>query len=90
MPSSGKAFFCCLQHTYLYMDKQMKGEKAMSLPIWIYAVAAGVFISAFMAVKTAREERVQEREWIEKEGEVYLERMEEEKERRKQINEAGA
>lgn len=57
----------------------------MTLPIWLYFVIAGIFVSAFMAIKTAREDREFEREWIEKEGEVYIERMEEEKERRKQV-----
>nr|WP_154669940.1 sporulation YhaL family protein [Bacillus niameyensis] len=55
----------------------------MSLPIWIYFVVIGVFISAFMAVKTAKEDKEIETEWIEKEGQVYLERMEKEKERRR-------
>ncbi|MGV3466954.1 MAG: sporulation YhaL family protein [Heyndrickxia sp.] len=57
----------------------------MSLPIWIYFVIAGIVISAFMAVKTAKEDRDQEMEWIEKEGEEYIDRMREEKERRKQL-----
>ncbi|KQL55070.1 hypothetical protein AN964_17195 [Heyndrickxia shackletonii] len=56
----------------------------MSLPIWIYFVIAGIVISAFMAVKTAKEDRDQEMEWIEKEGKEYIDRMQEEKERRKQ------
>lgn len=60
----------------------------MSLPIWIYFVIVGVFVSAFMTIKTAREEQAKEREWIEKEGEVYLERIKKEKERRKQMKEA--
>lgn len=59
----------------------------MSLPIWIYFVIAGIVISAFMAVKTAKEDRDQEMEWIEKEGEEYIDRMKEEKARRNQ--EAG-
>lgn len=61
----------------------------MTLPIWLYFVIAGIFISAFMAIKTAREDHEYEREWIEKEGEVYIERMEDEKQRRRQIREAG-
>ncbi|MFS0644824.1 sporulation YhaL family protein [Siminovitchia sp. 179-K 8D1 HS] len=61
----------------------------MSLPIWLYVVIAGIFVSAFMAVKTAREDREVEQEWIEKEGEVFIKRMEEEKERKRGINEAG-
>lgn len=39
-----------------------------------------------MTVKTAKEERELELEWIEKEGEIYMERMEAEKERRKGEN----
>jgi hypothetical protein len=61
----------------------------MDLPIWIYFVIAGVLISAFMAIKTSKEDRDHEMEWIEKEGEVYMNRLEEEKERRKQVTEAG-
>ncbi|CAM4062176.1 sporulation YhaL family protein [Lederbergia lenta] len=61
----------------------------MSLPIWIYLVISGVFVSAFMAIKTAKEDRAIETEWIEKEGQVYVERMEKEKERRKQLDEVG-
>ncbi len=57
----------------------------MTLPIWLYVVVAGIFVSAFMAIKTAREDREFEQEWIEKEGKVYIERMEEEKERRKHV-----
>ncbi|MBD8003783.1 sporulation YhaL family protein [Bacillus norwichensis] len=57
----------------------------MTLPIWLYFVVAGIFVSAFMAIKTAREDREFEQEWIEKEGKVYIERMEEEKERRKHV-----
>jgi hypothetical protein len=54
----------------------------MSIPIWVYAVVVGIVISAFMAIKTGREERSMELENIEKEGEIYLTRLEREKERR--------
>ena len=54
----------------------------MFLPIWIYFVAAGILFSAFMAVKTGKEERDTENEWIEKEGEIYMARLEKEKEKR--------
>jgi hypothetical protein len=52
------------------------------IPIWVYAVVAGIIISAVMAIKTGREERVFELENIEKEGEVYMKRLENEKETR--------
>jgi hypothetical protein len=57
-----------------------KGEGRMIIPIWIYAVVAGIIISAVMALKTGREERVMELENIEREGEIYMKRIEEEKE----------
>jgi hypothetical protein len=71
------------------MDKQLKGEEHMSLPIWIYFVIAGIVVSAYMAVKTAKEDRDQDMEWIEKEGEEYIDRMKQEQERRKEIKEVG-
>ncbi|RSD29274.1 sporulation YhaL family protein [Mesobacillus subterraneus] len=60
----------------------------MSIPIWVIAVAAGIVFSAIMAVKTGKEERKEEMESIEREGELYMKRLEREKERRE--NSAGA
>jgi hypothetical protein len=54
----------------------------MTVPIWVFAVAAGIIISAFMAIKSGREDHQQEMEIIEREGEIYMERLEKEKERR--------
>jgi hypothetical protein len=54
----------------------------MTVPIWVFAVAAGIIISAFMAIKSGREDRQQEMEIIEREGEIYMERLEKEKEKR--------
>ena len=73
-----------IKHIVKHVDKQKgKGDFNLIFPIWVYFVIVGVFISAIMAIKTAKEDRVLETEWIEKEGEVYLERMEKEKERRR-------
>lgn len=41
-------------------------------------------ISAFMTIKTGREERKFEQEMIEREGDIYMQRLEKEKEQRKQ------
>lgn len=57
----------------------------MTIPIWIYAVVAGIVISALMAIKTGREERQLEMENIEREGEIYMKRLEREKEMRKEV-----
>jgi hypothetical protein len=58
----------------------------VTLPIWMYFVVAGIFASAFMTIKSAKEEKQVEDDWIQKEGEVYITRMEDEKERRRQFS----
>ncbi|HAQ06140.1 MAG TPA: SigE-dependent sporulation protein [Bacillus bacterium] len=60
----------------------------MAIPMWVIAVVAGIVISAFMAVKTGKEEREQEMESIEREGEIYMKRLEREKENRERSLEA--
>ncbi|KKK35995.1 SigE-dependent sporulation protein [Mesobacillus campisalis] len=54
----------------------------MVIPIWVYLVGAGILISAFMAIRTGKEERKLEMESIEREGEIYMKRLEREKEKR--------
>jgi hypothetical protein len=61
----------------------------MDFSIWILFLIAGIIISAFMAVKTGREEREQENEIIEREGEIYMERLEKEKEERSEKRSFG-
>jgi hypothetical protein len=53
------------------------------IPIWVFFVAAGIVVSAYMAVKTGREEKQVEHNSIEREGEIYMKRLEREKEERK-------
>ncbi|MBO0961330.1 sporulation YhaL family protein [Neobacillus sp. MM2021_6] len=61
----------------------------MTIPIWVYAVVVGIVISALMAIKTGREERQLEMENIEREGEIYISRLEREKEMREELNATG-
>ncbi|MFJ7728031.1 sporulation YhaL family protein [Neobacillus sp. NPDC097160] len=61
----------------------------MTIPIWIYAVVVGIVISALMAIKTGREERQLEMEDIEREGEIYIKRLEREKESREELKVTG-
>ena len=61
----------------------------MTIPIWIYAVVVGIVISALMAIKTGREERQLELEEIESEGEIYIKRLEREKELREELRDTG-
>jgi len=60
-----------------------KGVNSMfEIPMWVLFVLGGIAVSAFMAVKTGKEDKQQENEYIEKEGEVYIKRMEEEKQKK--------
>lgn len=52
----------------------------IEIPMWVLFVFGGIVVSAFMAVKSGKEERKQENESIEREGEVYMQRLEKEKE----------
>ncbi|GAA0328527.1 sporulation YhaL family protein [Bacillus carboniphilus] len=58
----------------------------MEVPFWIILVVIGIIASGFMTVKASREERKEELEYIEKEGEVFLERMAKEKEKKRQYS----
>ncbi|MCU6603080.1 sporulation YhaL family protein [Peribacillus frigoritolerans] len=62
----------------------------MDMPIWIWFVFIGIIVSAIMSIWTARQERLIDDAWIEKEGQKYIERMEEERERRKKDINQGA
>ncbi len=53
------------------------------IPLWVYLIVAGIIISAFMTVKTTREDRVAENEWIEAEGNRFMKRIELEKSRKR-------
>ncbi|MFC0296385.1 sporulation YhaL family protein [Geobacillus jurassicus] len=55
----------------------------LSLPWWVYLVVAGILFSGYMTVKTAAREREIDEAFIEKEGEIYMERIRQERERRK-------
>lgn len=52
----------------------------MDIPFWMYLVVMGIVFSAFMVYKTGKEEKQIEDEIIEREGEVYMQRLEQERE----------
>lgn len=56
------------------------------LPYWIYAVMIGIFVSGFMVLYTSKQEKDIDDTYIEKEGEIYIQRIKEERERRAQLN----
>ena len=54
------------------------------IPVWVYFVVTGILLSAYMAIKTGKEERRMEFQAIEREGEIYMKRLEQEKEQKNQ------
>lgn len=52
----------------------------MDIPFWMYLVVMGIAFSAYMVYRTGKEEKQIEDEIIEREGEVYMQRLEQERE----------
>lgn len=55
------------------------------LPWWIYLCIVGIIYSGYMAFKTARQDRKLDEEFIEKEGQVFIERIEQERQKKKAV-----
>ncbi|HDX9578055.1 sporulation YhaL family protein [Bacillus cytotoxicus] len=55
-----------------------------TLPWWIYLIIIGIVVSGYMVLYTSKQEQEMDNEFIEKEGEVYMKRLAEERERRNQ------
>ncbi len=52
------------------------------MSIWVWVVLAGIIISAFMTVRSMRVEDQVNEKFIEEEGQVYMARMEKERQLR--------
>jgi hypothetical protein len=55
---------------------------AMGAPWWIYLIVLGIVISGYMFVRTTKKERELEQFYIEQEGKIYLEKIEQERKKR--------
>jgi rRNA processing protein Gar1 len=55
---------------------------AMEAPWWIYLIVLGIVISGYMFVRTTKKERELEQFYIEQEGKIYLEKIEQERKKR--------
>ncbi|HEY4549920.1 MAG TPA: sporulation YhaL family protein [Bacillus sp. (in: firmicutes)] len=60
----------------------------MDIPFWIYFVVMGIITSAYMVVRTGKEEKLIEEEMIEREGDIYMQRLEQEREGKKESEES--
>ncbi|OEH92925.1 sporulation YhaL family protein [Bacillus solimangrovi] len=54
-----------------------------ALPWWIYLVTIGIAYSGYMTIKTTKKDEEIDQQFIEREGEVYIKRMEREREKRR-------
>lgn len=59
------------------------------MPFYIWLVVAGIVFSAYMTIRANREEREQELQEAELEGQLILERIEEDKEKRRQLSDGA-
>lgn len=54
----------------------------LGVPWWIIIVICFIFISGYMAFRAMQAERKLEQHFIEEEGNIYMERLEEERKKR--------
>lgn len=53
------------------------------LPVWMYFIIAGIIFSGYKVIEGVLEDKRADYEHIQREGEVFIRRMEEERKRRK-------
>lgn len=65
-------------------------EEFQTMPWWGYFVLAGIVYSGFKYLTINQEEEEIDHQWIEEQGKVYINRMEEEREERRKTKKTGA
>lgn len=55
----------------------------LGIPWTAFVIILFIFFSGYMAYRSARSEKLIEEQFIEQQGKIYIERMEEEKKRRR-------
>jgi hypothetical protein len=63
------------------MDKGVSNV-IFGMPWWIFMIILFIFFSGYMAFRAMRAERELEQHYIEQEGKVYMQRIEDEREER--------
>ncbi|GGA73410.1 sporulation YhaL family protein [Ornithinibacillus halotolerans] len=58
----------------------------LGMPWWVLAVIIFIFFSGYMAFRAMRAEKELEKHYIEREGQIYIDRMNEEREERHNRN----
>lgn len=55
----------------------------LNIPWWVFVIILFICFSGYMAFRAMRAERRLEQQFIEREGEIYMERIRQERERRR-------
>ncbi|WP_100488938.1 sporulation YhaL family protein [Sporolactobacillus pectinivorans] len=58
-------------------------SKLESVPWWIYLIIAGILFSGYQAFSLSRQDKEIDEEWNEQQGNVFIKRMNAEKEKRR-------
>lgn len=58
----------------------------LNIPWWVFLMILFICFSGYMAFRAMRAERKLEQQFIEREGQIYMERLEKERARRQQSN----
>ncbi|WP_087973356.1 sporulation YhaL family protein [Oceanobacillus rekensis] len=53
-----------------------------AIPLWVFAVIILIFLSGYMAYRAMLAERKLDQQFIEREGNIYLERIQEDRQKR--------
>lgn len=53
-----------------------------AIPLWVFAVIILIFLSGYMAYRAMLAERKLDQQFIEQEGSIYLERIQEDRQKR--------
>lgn len=56
-----------------------------NIPLWIYLIMLFIVFSGYMSYRAMRAEKVLEQQYIEREGQVYMERIRQERDRKRHI-----
>ena len=64
----------------------MKEKGGLFMPWWMLLIVIGIVFSAYMTLRSAKEEKEVEEAIIEKEGQVYMDRIQEEREKKQVVN----
>ncbi|HLS24006.1 MAG TPA: sporulation YhaL family protein [Pseudogracilibacillus sp.] len=56
-----------------------------NIPWWVYLVIVFIIFSGYMSFRAMRAEKILEQQYIEREGQVYMERIRQEKMRKEHV-----